>query len=330
MADRRQVYLMSLMLLVADAVAECRLTGLIEAQSLPLENATVLVTRVDSEIGRGVTQADGRFALSYEKFPARLHAATVSVNAMGHVTDERQFFEGSDFCLGVNEHHVDLEREPTGQPQDSSSLGLTIFIIPYTLYGQGADTIAEGFNQDLPGIVHHLILAYKSQLDISTAQVDISVEIVDNKTIGNPVTAAQGERIRRLGHQLKALAVIAGDGEIVPGNNGEDQIDLTSIFRTIPAYRDLGVIMQPINDQLPARRASPSRIANQMHDLWGKQAVLSYVLQRLATHQGEWQSDELKSLADLLIEVRNTMANDDQLLQPLQDLLAYVEGGIEP
>lgn len=328
--DRRHFCLLIAGLLAGDLFAQCQLSGLVESQDVPLENAVVVISRAGTEIAREITQADGRFSLTYASFPSTLQAAAVTVKAQGYVTDIRQFFRGNDACLQITNHEVVLESEQSGAPSSGSSTGYTIFIVPYTLYGQGSETIAERFNQDLPGIVHHRILAYKTLLNVSTVQVDISVENVDSQIVDPPVTAAQGERIRRLGFQLNALAVIAGDGDVMPAANGDDQIEITSVFRTIPAYGNQAIMMQPISDQLPASQASPGRIAGQMQDLWGKQAMLSYVLQRLATHQGEWQKAELESLAGLLIEVRNTMTGDDRLLQPLQGLLTALEAEIGP
>ncbi len=313
--------LLAAVLFSDQALAICQLNGLVESNVLPLENANVVIVRTGTEIARGTTRPDGRFELSYNDFPPHLQSAKIIINASGHTQDERNLFrEINGNCLEVNEHHVILEPLQAPGGVSSSTLGLTIFIAPYTLYGDGADAIAQRFNHDMPQIVHHRILAYKSLLRVPTTQVDISVETVDE-----PLTAAQGERILRRGRELNALGMIAGDGDVIPENGSEPQIHLTSVFRTIPIYRHQGMIMQPIRDRLPTRRASPSRIAANLHDYWGKQAVLSYVLHRLSTLQGNASDDELDVLEDLLIAVRDTMTGQDRLLTPLEALLAMIE-----
>jgi hypothetical protein len=299
----------------------CRLSGFVKSNDLPLEAATVIVKRVGAVIGQGSTRADGSYDLTYSEFPALLHSATVIVEAAGHAVDERLLFrQENTSCLEHSKHNVVLVPIEEVGDAYSSILGLTIFIAPYTLYGDGADVLAQQFNHDLPLIVHHRILAYKSLLAVPTTHVDISVDTIDE-----PLTAAEGERIRRRGHQLNALAMIAGDGDLVSQVDTEEQIHLTSVFRTIPVYRNHGKIMQQIKDKLPAHRASPSRIAENLHDYWGKQAILSYVLQRLATQQDAWPDDELNVLEDLLIAVRDTMTEQDRLLAPLEELLRVVE-----
>jgi hypothetical protein len=214
---------------------------------------------------------------------------------------------------------VELVRA-AGAPTDFSDLGLTILVARYELHGDNLDTTAQHFNRDLPKIVYHKILAYSSGLQVATPRIDISVD-----SVSEPLSVSQGERIRRFGHERNALGVIVGDGELIEGDDGENEFSLTSVFRTIPAYGNVEIAMEPIQDRIPARRASPSRIAGSMQDLWGKQAVLSFVLQRLVTHHGEWQHKELDDLADLLIGVRDTMLADDRLRDPLEALLATVE-----
>ena len=314
--------LLAVVLFSGEALASCQLKGLVESNALPLENATVVIGRAGTEIARASTRSDGRFELSYDEFPDLFQSATIRINATRYAEDARILFrESNGRCLEVSDHYVILERlQVAGDDGSSSTLGLTIYIAPYTLYGDGADAIARRFNEDMPQIIHHRILAYKSLLRVPTTQMDISVE-----TVNESLTAAEGERIRRRGRQLNALGMIAGDGDLIPQNGSEPQIHLTSIFRTIPIYRDQGMIMQPIKDRLPVSRASPSRVAEKLHDYWGKQAVLSYVLQRLAIQQGPWRDEELDVLEDLLLAVKDTMTREDRLLAPLDELLKMID-----
>ena len=86
------------------------------------------------------------------------------------------------------------------------------------------------------------------------------------------------------------------------------------------------VVQQPIYDEIPAAQIRPSRLGGLLNAVWGKQAVLSYVLQRLSTHNGPWRQAELDTLANVLIGVRSTMAADDRLLAPLERLLDEIKG----
>ncbi len=305
------------------ATAQCRLTGNVYSADLPLPNALITLSRGQGEIARGSTDGGGRFTIDYLEFTEN-RSIVVLVSAKGHSSDERRLFsDGRGQCLRASKHNVVLERRATNT-QDSldtdtsaSALGLTIFVAPYTMYfdGDDAQKITERFNEDLPKIIHHRILVYQSGLNLASGIIDISVDTTEEL-----LTSAQGERIRRVGLSLNALGMIAGDGELITNDEGKQAIDLASIFRTIPSYRDHGVMMQPIHDQVTARHTRPSRVAGQLRDEWGKQAMLSYVLQRLASAIESQSIAELNKLDDLLIGVRNTMTKEDRLLAPLEAL----------
>ncbi|MGA9575851.1 MAG: hypothetical protein WBS20_18055 [Lysobacterales bacterium] len=205
-------------------------------------------------------------------------------------------------------------------PDDFSHLGQTIFISPYSWWGQDTDSLSSRFNKDLPEFVYHKISAFTSGLNLSTQSIDISVEKLDEQ-----ITAAEGERVLVVGKSLNALGVITGDGELVEGQNGDDYIGVTSVFRTIPYYQDVGRINLEIEDRIPSKSARPSQIGKGLDDFWGKQALLSVVLQRLAVHKGDWNPDELNRLSDILVGVRNTMKVDDQLLELTEKLLQKIE-----
>ncbi len=303
------------------AAASCQLVGKVTSDGLNLPDASISVTRQDREIARTRTDGAGEYALSYAEFPRGVRAVTVEVSADAHVADRRILFrQGQQACLGPRRHEVALGRSGEGDDFAPSTLGLTIFVSPYSLYGVGGEDVQERFNADLPQIVYHRIQAYKSLLDARTESLDFSVELTPEV-----LTPAQGEQIRRLGHQLNALGIVAGDGELVSAENAEPRIALKSVFRTIPTYRDVTLLMQEIEDELPAGRASPSRIGSRLQDYWGKQAVLSYAVRKLALDGGVHNIQELQELSSLLIQVRATMAQDDPLLESLQSLLTIIQ-----
>jgi hypothetical protein len=310
---------------LSSPASPCELTGSVKSNAVPLANATVTMTQGGKVVTSTTTSADGTYKLAYPEFPQQLRAAVVSVDVPGFTEDRRNLFRrGNSRCLEVTVSHVVLEKS-SETPADFSMLGQTIFISSYALYGNNTDTIADRFNRDLPNIIHHKILAYKSSLGQVTSDVDISVI-----RLAEPVTPAEGERMFRLGHMHNALAVIAGDGELMPSPQDGDVFSLTSVFRTIPIYADVRIGIQPIIDQIPVRNASPSHLANGLQDYWGKQAMLSFVLQRLATHQGSWNAQELNHLSDILIDVRNTMQSEDRLLDVTNQLLQIVDAEHAP
>lgn len=308
----------------ADGRADCQLTGTVTAGELPLPDAAVVMARDGAELGRTTTRADGTYTLTYPEFPARLAAARVTVDAPGFTTDERLLFR-RDRCLETTTNDVALERE-AGAPDDQSALGQTIFVSPYTIYGSSGSDLEARFNRDLPDIVHHKILAYQSALeDLPPLGIDIGVEVLDER-----LTPRQAEHIRRLGRQLNAMGVVAGSGDLGGEAADAGEIVMTSVFRTIPSYGDLGSDVRPITDRLPAGEASPSRVAEGLHDVWGKQAMIAYVLQRLAAHQGTWPAGELDRLRALVRSVHATMAPDDRLLDMVVELRRVLDEQVEP
>ena len=308
------------LLAAGEALADCEISGKVTASIGPLSGAEVSMEVGGSETNQTTTLADGRYRLDYQALPIELQSAWIRIKANGYAEDSRLFFRGAnDSCLEFQENDVML-LPVVGAPSDFSSLGQKIFVSPYALYGEGSESIATRFNHDLPNIVYHKIQAYKSSLGLSSVQIDISVGPLNEQ-----ISPAEGERILRLGHSLNALGVITGDGDLVASEHGAGEIQFTSVFRTIPIYRDLGTGIQPISDRIPSESVSPSRIAGRLHDLWGKQALLSIVLQRLATHEGEWATEDLDLLHDILVDIRNTMLPDDRLLELTNELLQAVD-----
>ena len=128
---------------------------------------------------------------------------------------------------------------------------------------------------DRINIFHASMLAMRRAVQqLGVRPEDISVE-----TICVPLDVASGEQLHRVGAALNALAVIAGDGELREVG-GESVVDLDSVFRALPVWQNLGSRPLQIGDTIPAGRLRPSRIAEQLNDLWGKQAVLAVALRR--------------------------------------------------
>jgi hypothetical protein len=334
-----------LLLLAAGPLrAACSVTGQVKLGELPIADADIATVLGGADpVTRGHSGADGRFSITVEPLPHDMQVLKLVVSKTGHPPVLRllQKTSGSGCPLSPQEPvALDPGTPPSGTTTGGtatgsgdteaslcakrSSLGLTVFIAPYRIYGGGADQAAERLNRDLPEIVHHRILAFESSLAGVVSFPDVSVE-----TICLPLTAAQGERAQEVGHNLNALGVIAGEGEL-RDNQGKTVIDLVSVFRTMPAYKTYAGVPLSIEDTIPSDSLRPSRIAEQMRDIWGKQIVLAYALQRLASLPASPDPAEIAKLTALMVSLRKTMTADDPLLgqvEQVQALLTDLKAG---
>jgi len=302
----------------------CELAGTVTDDAAPIGNASVVIERDGAAVADTLTLADGSYSLAYPAFTGRLNSATVRVEAPGFTQDER-IIARRGRCLETATNDVELAGAD-GAPDGASALGTTIFVAPYTLSGPDAAALEAQFNAQLPDIVHSKILAYQSGLDdLPLMALDIGVDVLNER-----LTPREAERIRRVGHQLNAMGVVAGIGAPAGGTaTGPTEIEITSVYRIIPTYRNLGFATLPIFDRVPVDEVSPGRVAQGLHDTWGKQALLSLVIARLAARDGRLAAGEADQLRGLLSSVQATMAPDDRLLglvEALRDVLDE-EGG---
>lgn len=313
------------------AAAECRVGGRITADGLPLAGVEVIDKRYGASPRQlAQTGADGRFSASVEPLAATLHVLTVVLRKPPFREASLLFDKDrATGCPTPANRDAGLEH-PTasGQPEavpatcsQPSVAGLTIYLAPYEIYGAPDGGLASSLNGDLPQILHHRILAFQSRLG-GVRREDISVE-----PICLALSAASGEEIRRVGAALNALAVIAGDGELRAVASGEPVVDLESVFRVVPTWRDFGGTPLQIGDTIPAGRLRPSRVAERLTDLWGKQAVLAVALRRLGEPHTPQVEDQVRVM---LIELRKTMTPADPLLPDVQTLLERLEDGGVP
>jgi hypothetical protein len=317
-------------LIAKGAAADCGIAGRVVGDGLPLAGVEVVEMRVGvAPHTLAVTGADGGFSAAIEPLPADLLVLKVILRKPPF--DETTLLfpkDKSSGCPSPARRDFSLERpaaasgagEALPAPQSlcgrPSVQGLTIYLAPYQIYNTPDNGLASTLNGDLPNIVHHRILAFQSRLGEVRAEDDVSVEMTC------PVQAASGEELRRVGAALNALAVIAGEGELSEVQGGPAVVNLESVFRALPTWQNLGGRLLQISDTIPAARLLPSRIAEQLNDLWGKEAVLAVALHRLAEpHQ---QEDEQR-VHQLLIELRKTMTQNDPLLPDVQSLLARLE-----
>lgn len=319
-------------LIAGGAAADCGIAGRVTADGLPLAGVEVVEMRFGAAPRTlATTGPNGGFSGSVEPLPADL--VTLKLVLRKPPFEDRVLLfkkDSASACPMPPRRDSQLERPATVSnsaealpaTQDlcvhPSVQGLTIYLAPYEIYGAPDDSLSSSLNGNLPTIVHHRILAFQSRLG-GVRPEDISVEMVCR-----PLSTAGAEEIRRVGAALNALAVIAGDGALREIGGGQTVVDLDSEFRPLPIWRNLGGTLLQIGDTIPAGRLRPSRIAEQLNDLWGKQAVLAVALRRLAEPHSP--TDEQR-IQQTLIELRKTMMQDDPLLPDVQALLGQLSQG---
>lgn len=315
-------------LIAAGAAADCGIAGRVTADGLPLQGVEVVEMRLGTTSRTlAITGLDGEFSASVEPLPADLVALKVELRKPPF-EDRVLLFTKDEASRCPVPPRRDSQLERLSAESSSAEIvpamqnlcaqpsvqGLTIYIAPYEIYGEPDGRLSSSLNGDLPSIVHHRILAFQSRLS-GVRSEDISVE-----TICMPLDSARGEELRRVGAALNALAVIAGDGELRE-SGGQTVVDLESIFRALPVWQNLGGTPLQIGDTIPAARLRPSRIAEQLNDLWGKQAVLAVALRHLAEPHSPADQQRIQQM---LIELRKTMMGDDPLLPDVQGLLVQL------
>lgn len=320
--------LLTLVVGAGAAFAECPITGKVTADGLSLAGAEIVEKRHGApERVLAATGPDGSYSVEVEPLGERLRTLTLVVRKTSFEDHAMLLHRAANGCPQPTHRDAGMVRKaissnsaatPTSQSLCAvpSVQGLTIYLAPYEIFGAADRSLANTLNGDLPDIVHHRILAFQSRLGNFQPE-DISVE-----TICASLSPSQGEQIHRVGTVLNALAVIAGDGELRQEQGGNNVVDLDSVFRVLPRWRDLGGRPLQIGDTIPASRLRPSRVAEQLTDLWGKQAVLAVALRKLASMQTPDDKDQVRQM---LIELRKTMQDADPLFDDLQLILDRLE-----
>lgn len=297
--------------------AQCKVSGVVLAEGAPLSGAKISVHNNARLLVSATTLADGRFNLNYAEPARTAPTVIVSVVANGYAKEGRNLLRNpTQICP----HAADLGFAlVAGDNLNSTSLAptFTIYVSPFELYGVDDAHQAEKFNSDLPQFIFHKIMAYKSSLALEAKVGDMSISAIEQKLSSNEVA-----QIRKLGHQLGALAMVVGEVEILSGH--KTGIELLSIVKPIPVFENLEINSIAITDLLPAGALRPSKVGRQLSDYWGKQALIAYVLQSLAMHQGEWQKTELDNMEQILISVRSTMRDEADPFKAMVDKLLNV------
>jgi hypothetical protein len=299
------------------AFAQCSLSGLIDSAGVPIAGAKISVSNDNVQLGSVITQADGRFNIVYAE-PARTSPTViVTVVTQGYVSDRRNLFGSSNqTCPNQSSLNFSLSLDQD-QSTTNSAPNFTIYVSPFELYGSENMQQAQKFNADLPEFIFHKIMAYKSSLGLDTSVHDMNINAIDEK-----LSPAHGAKIRSLGHQLGALAMVVGEVEILSGD--KSGIELSSIVKPIPIFENLEFNSFEITDLLPLGSLRPSKVGKQLNDYWGKQAVIAFVMQSLAMHQGVWKKTELDEIEQILISVRSTIRDTADPFKSMIDKLLIV------
>jgi hypothetical protein len=306
--------------------ADCPIKGSVKANGLPLAGVEISAVRgTAAPVMLGLTGNDGSFSLTVEELDRGLQVLELQFRKPPFEPQGRLLSkQPAGKC--PTDAAVNVAFGASAAPATNEDVcatpsvtGLTIFVAPFQFYGGSSSGLDLQLNAGLPDILYRRILAFQSRLG-AAARDDISVS-----SICLPLSAADGEHIRQIGHRLNALGVVAGEGETGLAATGETFVDLSSTFRIIPAYGDHGGMPLPIVDKILAVSLRPSRLADQLQDLWGKQAVFASALRRLGQLPEPHDPTELERIHRLLIEVRKTMTDSDLMLGSVQALIDAIE-----
>lgn len=313
----------------APAWADCRIAGRVVVDGLPGADARISFATAEGE--RTVqADAEGAFALVLPRLPA---SRIVLVATIDRPPARGQFFlrrGESDGCPLPRERYELSTPAPGSSAQEGeedlcverSLLGRTVVLAPFAFFGEEVEALAARFNQDLRVILRHRIEAYQSRLGLPAADISADISVAQ---LCLSLSSADGERLRQIGGHLNALAVVAGEGELLESPGEGRVIELDSVFRTIPSFGGQGGLPVTIRDRIPDGSLRPSRVAEHLDDLWGKQALLAFALQRLGAGAGQDRPEERAALRRLLLAMRATMQAGEPLLEPTSALIALLE-----
>jgi hypothetical protein len=325
MFKRAQHLSFCLLMLCHTAQAACELSGKVEADGVPIEGAQLTLNNNTRVIASVSTKNDGSFNITYPQPAPTAPTVHIQLSAQGYNDDLRTIARRTDdICPQETNLNFSLALNTSVSPEGAAS-GLTIYIAPYKLYGSQDLQLAARFNTELPEFIFHKIMSFKTSLGIHSDSGfgDVSIE-----KLTQPLSPAQGSKIRSLGHQMGALAMVAGEMEVLP--DAPNTMEVSSSIKPIPIYGDLELNMLVIEEMLPTAAVRPSKIGKKLHDYWGKQAIIAYVMQRLAIHQGSWSATDLNELNQVLIAVKSTLRDESDPFKNIIDKLQTVIEGKTP
>lgn len=302
----------------AEAQHPCQFEGEIVAGGQVLAGVKVRFRSVVQIRDLGISDSEGRFSGKVPRLQ-RNRVLLVFFEKPGFLKVTQSLAADPDTrCPVVNRRPIAMESN--ARETGSSTLGRTVFIAPYTLYGDVADADRKRLNRIFDQVIGHRIQAYRTSLSMTPLPPELSV-----RKLEEPLSMVDRERIRSVGSQRRALGVVTGEGELREREGGEVVFDLISDFSVIPRHERYDERRLQVGDILPRRRTMPSRLSQHLQEFWGQKAMIALAVHELNASPAPVPKDKLLSIRSLLVAVRSTMGMDDPLLEEVQHLLRYVE-----
>ena len=209
--------------------------------------------------------------------------------------------------------------------QFRSSSGRTLFLLPYEL---DSDTAADNLNRRLPFHLKRGINTHLQSLQVEDPPQGIGVE-----QMPMPVSATNTEKVRDYGVALNALAVVSGQGGIMPTPADGGTVEVASEFLIIPELPGVQLQTFYVDDSFPEDALRSGRLFERLQALWGGNTVLAVAVleinQALAAQPRD--SSALKrTRAYLIAERRQLGPANAAVVKQINTLLARIEQELTP
>lgn len=307
------------------AAADCPLSGRVLAAGQGLAGVEVTVALPSGERRIAETDALGRFSGRAPEPPAGAVLVLVARKA-GYGEATRVLSDGAAGACPRRTDRGDIALEPAGGgAAPPAILSSTVFVAPYALYGPVPEADRASFNRSLEQIIGHRIQSFRSSLPVHPLPPELSIRGLDQ-----PLSMVDRQRIREVGADRLALAVVTGEGELVSDPGGGEVFDLSSEIIVIARHPDYQERSVAVDDRLPREETRPSRLSRHLGDFWGQKAVIALSVRELASLPAPPPRDRLLAVRGWLIELRATMAADNPLLEELNQLLGHVGSELGP
>lgn len=304
----------------------CRVEGIVVAAGQAVAGVQIHLRQPDGTRHRvAETENDGTFTFETQPIPANLLRLVLyfEKSSVGSQTRLlRNMVDGSG-CPVLSPPKTSLARQISSSSSSISPsvLGQTIYVVKFDVYPESRQAQEAHLNKHLHEIIDHGIRAYWTRLDIIQPLIEISI-----KQLGEAISTADGEEVRRRGSSLNALGMITGQGEIRETSEGNSFMDLISDFRVIPVYAHYREFRIQSEDSLPfAEGLSPLQISKGLQDFWGAKAIIALTVKDLSSTQSPGRR-QLESARQRLYAVRHTMMRDDPLLNEVEMLISHLDG----
>jgi len=218
-----------------------------------------------------------------------------------------------------------LAEERTRLNQFRSNSGRTLFLLPYEL---DSDAAANNLNRRLPFHLKRGINTHLQSLQVEDPPEGIGVE-----QMPVPVSATNTEKVRDYGVALNALAVVSGQGGVMPAPADGGTIEVASEFLIIPELPGVQLQTFYVDDSFPEDALRSGRLFERLQALWGGNTVLAVAVleinQALAAQPKDTPALE-RTRAYLLAERRQLGPDNAAIVKQLNTLLARIEEELTP